>query len=148
MPIHPAGIYIQKSHCWLKLCSKPRNAATPGSWASLAVPPSGDLLGTGTLSGPTEAEAGALLEITEGDKKPLTLPNGGTSTVLLDGNAVAFTGWCEKPGAACIGFGECRATVLPARQARSAHRNPPAGSRPVFLCRICRFDAGLRQVTS
>ncbi|MEG0677136.1 MAG: fumarylacetoacetase [Comamonas sp.] len=77
----------------------------------------GDLLGTGTLSGPTTSEAGALLEITEGGKKPLTLPNGETRSFLLDGDAVVFTGWCEKPGAARIGFGECRATVLPARQA-------------------------------
>lgn len=77
----------------------------------------GDLMGTGTLSGPTATEAGALLEITEGGKNPLTLPNGETRTFLQDGDAVVFTGWCEKPGAARIGFGECRATVLPARQA-------------------------------
>ena len=77
----------------------------------------GDLLGTGTLSGPTMAEAGALLEITEGGKKPLSLSNGETRTFLLDGDAVVFTGWCEKPGVARIGFGECRATVLPAHQA-------------------------------
>ena len=76
----------------------------------------GDLMGTGTLSGPTAAEAGALLEITEGGKKPLSLSNGESRTFLLDGDAVVFTGWCEKPGAARIGFGECRATVLPARQ--------------------------------
>ena len=117
MPIHPTGIYIQKSHCRLKLCSKPRNAATPGSWASLAVPPSGDLLGTGTLSGPTATEAGALLELTEGGKKPVALANGESRTFLQDGDAVILRGWCEKPGAARIGFGECRATVLPARQA-------------------------------
>ena len=77
----------------------------------------GDLLGTGTLSGPTVDQAGALLEITEGGKKPLSLSNGETRTFLLDGDAVVFTGWCEKPGAARIGFGECRATVLPAHQA-------------------------------
>ena len=73
----------------------------------------GDLMGTGTLSGPTATEAGALLEITEGGKNPLTLPNGETRTFLQDGDAVVFTGWCEKPGAARIGFGDCRATVLP-----------------------------------
>ena len=76
----------------------------------------GDLLGTGTLSGPTPSEAGALLEITEGGKKPLTLANGETRTFLQDGDAVVFSGWCEKPGAARIGFGDCRATVLPARK--------------------------------
>jgi fumarylacetoacetase len=36
---------------------------------------------------------------------------------MQDGDAVILRGWCEKPGAARIGFGECRATVLPARQA-------------------------------
>jgi fumarylacetoacetase len=76
----------------------------------------GDLLGTGTLSGPTAGEAGALLELTEGGKNPLTLSNGETRTFLLDGDAVILRGWCEKAGAARIGFGECRATVLPVRQ--------------------------------
>ncbi|PIG07880.1 fumarylacetoacetase [Comamonas sp. 26] len=77
----------------------------------------GDLLGTGTLSGPTMDQAGALLEITEGGKNPLSLSNGETRTFLLDGDAVVFTGWCEKPGTARIGFGEVRATVLPAHKA-------------------------------
>ncbi|WP_027014609.1 fumarylacetoacetase [Comamonas composti] len=77
----------------------------------------GDLLGTGTLSGPTPGEAGALLEITEGGKKPLTLANGETRTFLQDGDAVVLRAHCEKPGAARIGFGECLATVLPAYQA-------------------------------
>ncbi|MDH0851933.1 MULTISPECIES: fumarylacetoacetase [Delftia] len=76
----------------------------------------GDLLGTGTLSGPTATEAGALLELTEGGKKPVALANGESRTFLQDGDAVILRGWCEKPGAARIGFGECRATVLPARQ--------------------------------
>ena len=77
----------------------------------------GDLMGTGTLSGPTMDQAGALLEITEGGKNPLSLSNGETRTFLLDGDAVVFNGWCEKPGAARIGFGEVRATVLPAHKA-------------------------------
>lgn len=76
----------------------------------------GDLLGTGTLSGPTLDEAGALIELTVGGKQPLTLPNGQTRTYLEDGDAVVLRGWCEKLGAARIGFGECIGTVLPARQ--------------------------------
>lgn len=76
----------------------------------------GDLLGTGTLSGPTLDEAGALIELTVGGKQPLTLPNGETRGYLDDGDAVVLRGWCEKAGAARIGFGECRAMVLPARQ--------------------------------
>jgi fumarylacetoacetase len=74
----------------------------------------GDLLGTGTLSGPTLDQAGALLELTQGGKLPLALPDGDTRTFLADGDEVTIRGWCERPGAARIGFGTCRATVLPA----------------------------------
>ena len=76
---------------------------------------SGDLLGSGTLSGPTLDQAGALIELTSGGKNPLTLPNGQSRTYLEDGDAVVLRGWCEKPGAARIGFGECVGTLLPAR---------------------------------
>ncbi len=75
----------------------------------------GDLLGTGTLSGPTMDQAGALLELTVGGKNPLELPGGEKRTFLEDGDAVVLRGWCEKPGHARIGFGECRGQVLPAR---------------------------------
>lgn len=74
----------------------------------------GDLFGSGTLSGPTLQEAGALIELTTGGKSPVQLPNGETRTYLEDGDTVRITGWCEKPGAARIGFGECVGTVLPA----------------------------------
>ena len=74
----------------------------------------GDLMGTGTLSGPTLDEAGALIELTVGGKQPLTLPNGESRTYLEDGDAVVLRGWCEKPGAVRIGFGQCVGTVLPA----------------------------------
>jgi fumarylacetoacetase len=74
----------------------------------------GDLFGSGTLSGPTATEAGALIELTKGGKEPVTLPNGETRTWLEDGDSVTLRGWCEKPGAARIGFGECVGTVLPA----------------------------------
>jgi len=75
----------------------------------------GDLFGTGTLSGPTAEEAGALIELTAGGAKPLELPGGERRTFLEDGDRVVIRGWCEKPGAARIGFGECVGTVLPAR---------------------------------
>lgn len=73
-----------------------------------------DLLGTGTLSGPTPDQAAALIETTQGGKQPFTLGNGETRTFLEDGDAVVIRAWAEKPGAARIGFGECRATALPA----------------------------------
>ena len=75
----------------------------------------GDLLGSGTLSGPTLDQAGALIELTTGGKHPLLLPNGESRTYLEDGDAVVIRGWCEKAGAARIGFGQCVGTVLPAR---------------------------------
>jgi fumarylacetoacetase len=75
----------------------------------------GDLIGTGTQSGPTSDEAAALIELTVGGKKPLTLPDGETRTFLEDGDAVILRGWCEKAGFARVGFGECRGVVLPAR---------------------------------
>lgn len=77
--------------------------------------PSGDLLGTGTLSGPTLDQAGALIELTEGGKAPIELPGGETRTWLEDGDTVVLRGWCERPGAARIGFGDCQGEVLPAR---------------------------------
>jgi len=75
----------------------------------------GDLLGTGTLSGPTLDQAAALIELTQGGKQPVQLPNGELRTFLLDGDAVVLRGWCEKPGAMRIGFGECWGMVLPVR---------------------------------
>ena len=75
---------------------------------------SGDLIGSGTISGPTQGEAGAIIEQTKGGREPLTLDGGEQRGFLHDGDAVILRGWCEKPGAARIGFGECRAIVLPA----------------------------------
>lgn len=78
----------------------------------------GDLLGSGTISGPTEAEAGALIELTKAAREPVSLPpvNGQAEQrgFLADGDTVIYRGWCEAPGRARIGFGECRGTVLPA----------------------------------
>lgn len=73
----------------------------------------GDLFGSGTLSGPTPDQAGALIELTNGGKQPIALPNGQQRTFLEDGDAVTFRGWCEAPGAVRIGLGECRGMVLP-----------------------------------
>ncbi|HVZ45839.1 MAG TPA: fumarylacetoacetase [Ramlibacter sp.] len=75
---------------------------------------SGDLLGSGTISGPGPGEAGAMIELTLAGRKPLVLANGEERGFLQDGDAVTLRGWCEAPGRARIGFGECRGTVLPA----------------------------------
>lgn len=73
----------------------------------------GDLLGTGTQSGPTALEAGSMLELSKGGKSPIQLANGEERTFLEDGDTVVFRGWCEKDGFARIGFGEVSGTVLP-----------------------------------
>jgi fumarylacetoacetase len=52
--------------------------------------------------------------MTKGGRVPLTLGNGEQRAFLHDGDAVTLRGWCEKPGAASIGFGECRGEVLSA----------------------------------
>lgn len=82
----------------------------------------GDLFGSGTLSGPTLDQAAALVELTQGGKQPLQLPNGESRAFLEDGDSVVLRGWCEKPGAARIGFGECRGTVMPARPYPTANK--------------------------
>jgi fumarylacetoacetase len=74
----------------------------------------GDMLGTGTLSGPQEGEGGSLLELSMGGKQPLTLANGETRTFLQDGDRVILRGYAVKDGARRIGFGDCSGTVLPA----------------------------------
>jgi fumarylacetoacetase len=74
----------------------------------------GDLLGSGTISGPGKAERGCLLELSWRGKEPLTLPSGESRTFLEDGDEVVLSGFCERPGAARIGLGECRGTILPA----------------------------------
>ena len=72
----------------------------------------GDLFGSGTMSGPSEDSVGALLEATEGGKKPITLKNGETRTFLEDGDTVILKGHCQSDSAPKIGFGEASATVL------------------------------------
>ncbi len=74
----------------------------------------GDLLATGTVSGPEDSSRGCLLEITERGAKPLTLPNGETRSFLMDGDEVILRAWCEKPGHPRISLGECRGTILSA----------------------------------
>ena len=73
----------------------------------------GDLLASGTVSGPREGSEGSLLEITRRGASPLRLPNGEARTFLQDGDEVIFKGFCEKIGFPRISIGECRGTILP-----------------------------------
>jgi len=74
----------------------------------------GDLFGSGTLSGPTLDQAGALIELAVGGKQPVHLPTGETRVWLEDGDVVVVRGWCDRAGAARIGFGDCVGEVLEA----------------------------------
>jgi fumarylacetoacetase len=74
----------------------------------------GDLMGTGTISGPDKGTQGSLLELTARGTERIDLPTGETRGFLEDGDTLILRGHCEREGFARIGFGECRATVLPA----------------------------------
>ncbi|MDE3052676.1 MAG: fumarylacetoacetase [Gemmatimonadota bacterium] len=82
----------------------------------------GDLLASGTVSGPTKESRGCLLERTWKGTEPLTLPTGETRAFLEDGDEVVLRGYCERPGAVRIGFGECRGTIAPAIPASRTER--------------------------
>ncbi|GAB1377926.1 fumarylacetoacetase [Pararhodobacter aggregans] len=73
----------------------------------------GDLLGSGTISGPTKDSRGSLIELSWGGKEPLTLPGGATRTFLEDGDTLTLKGQCKGEGYT-IGFGDCTGTILPA----------------------------------
>ena len=77
----------------------------------------GDLLGSGTLSGPTPEQGGSLLELSMGGKQKITLPNGEQRTFLEDGDTVTLRGHCARPGTARIGLGEVSGTLTAARSA-------------------------------
>ena len=74
----------------------------------------GDLLATGTISGPEEDAAGCLLELTHGKERPIQLPNGESRAALEDGDEVIIRGFCERAGMPRISLGECRGVVLTA----------------------------------
>ena len=71
----------------------------------------GDLLASGTISGPTRKSCGSLLEITWRGSEPIRLPSGEERTFLLDGDEVILRGWCEGDGYR-IGFGECVGVII------------------------------------
>ena len=74
----------------------------------------GDLMGSGTISGPTADSCGSLLESTWNGQRPLKLEDGGERAFLLDGDEITLRGWCQGEGYR-VGFGECVGSILPAR---------------------------------
>ena len=75
----------------------------------------GDLLGSGTISGPTPDSPGSMLELTQAGKAPIPLPSGETRVFLEDGDEVIQRSRCVREGYAAIGFGEAAGVVRPAR---------------------------------
>lgn len=74
----------------------------------------GDILGTGTISGPEPSEAGALLELGKMGATPVMLENGEERIALQDGDRLTLTASCSREGYRSIGFGEASGAVLPA----------------------------------
>jgi fumarylacetoacetase len=74
----------------------------------------GDLLGSGTISGPALDAAGSLIELTQGGRNPLHLASGETRTFLEDGDEVVQRGRCARNGYASIGFGEAAGRIVAA----------------------------------
>ena len=73
---------------------------------------SGDLIGSGTVSGATKDAVGCLLEMTRRGAEPVQLASGEIRRFLEDGDEVIFRGWCEREGYVSIGFGECRGRII------------------------------------
>jgi fumarylacetoacetase len=73
----------------------------------------GDLIASGTISGPEKEARGSLLEITRRGESPLKLADGRTRVFLEDGDEVVLSAWCHRQGLASIGFGQCQGRVLP-----------------------------------
>jgi fumarylacetoacetase len=74
----------------------------------------GDLIASGTISGREKESRGCLIERTWRGAEPFTLPNDETRTFLEDGDTVILRAFCEREGAARVGFGECRGTIVAA----------------------------------
>ncbi|GMU83645.1 MAG: fumarylacetoacetase [Planctomycetota bacterium] len=73
----------------------------------------GDLLASGTISGPTPDSAGSLLELTWRGERPLTLPGGEQRKFIADGDRIVMRGWAQGDGYR-VGFGECSGRIVPA----------------------------------
>ena len=71
----------------------------------------GDLIASGTVSGPGDDQRGSLLELTTRGTQPLQLPNGESRKFLEDGDEVIFRGYCQREGYVRLGFGECRGRI-------------------------------------
>jgi fumarylacetoacetase len=76
----------------------------------------GDLIGSGTVSGPEPHQRGSLIELSWRGTEPITLADGTSRSFLHDGDTVTLRGWCGGDGRPRIGFGDCTGTITPAPQ--------------------------------
>ena len=90
----------------------------------------GDLIGTGTISGPSPAELSSMLELTNAGSKPVALPNGERRGFLQDGDEVTFRGKCYRPGFVSIGFGSCVGRIAAADIAAMSGTRQQTRARP------------------
>ena len=74
----------------------------------------GDIMASGTISGPEESSYGSMLELTWRGTKPIAMPDGSERKFIHDGDTVTMRGYCEQDGLR-IGFGEAAGKVLPAQ---------------------------------
>ena len=72
----------------------------------------GDMLASGTISGPEKDSRGSMLELTWGWSEPIKLSSGEERIALEDGDTVLLKGWCQGKGYR-IGFGSCKGKLLP-----------------------------------
>jgi fumarylacetoacetase len=79
-----------------------------------AVARPGDLFASGTISGSEQGSQGSLIELTWNGERPIPLTDGESRRFLEDGDEVTLRGWCERPGARRIGFGQARGRIEPA----------------------------------
>jgi fumarylacetoacetase len=75
----------------------------------------GDMMGSGTISGPTPDSFGSLLELTWNGKNPLQLKDGGTRAFIEDGDELTLAGCCQGDGYR-VGFGTCVGEIVPAHK--------------------------------
>jgi fumarylacetoacetase len=75
----------------------------------------GDLYGSGTISGPEKGTRGSFLELSWGGTEPFTLADGTTRSYLEDGDVVTMTAWAPGPDGAVIGLGEVTGRIVPTR---------------------------------
>ena len=90
----------------------------------------GDLLGSGTISGPEKDQRGSLLEISWNGTEPVELPGGVKRTFLEDGDLLVMRGWCQGDGYR-VGFGEVEGTITAGGVILPSHCGSVATSNPV-----------------